>query len=145
ILAEAAALYRAGERWHFDEAEEGLRKLETDTREEESTVQEAIARWWYGTAPALRVRSATTLDVADAALHLPHDRVDHRVRVEIGHAMRRLGFDVRRRSAGSAARARAYVPSAELLAAPQETSASRARHLALVEAARPAQPEKREP
>ncbi len=133
VLAEAVAAFRAGERWWLLDDEAEMAEAEAEERLGESGVESAIERWWYGEAPARRPRRLTLLDVADLALHLPADRVDHVVRSEVGHAMSRLGF-ARRRPRESGERVRYYEPTAEMLSARARTTASRAAGLALVEA-----------
>lgn len=96
ILAEAVQLFYAGERWHFEGEEVALAAEETFTREEGSSVEEAVSRWWLSLDPARRPRAATLLEVAEAALRTPVDRVDRRIRTELGHALHRLGFHARR-------------------------------------------------
>ncbi len=131
ILAEAVAAFRAGERWWLVGDEERLARVETEDRLEESTTEEAIARWWYGEKPEKRLRRFDMLDVTEIALKLPNDRVDRRIRSEVGQAMSRLGFTYQRRRVGGS-QGRYYEPTDELLNAPQQTTAARAAGLALV-------------
>jgi len=118
LLAEAAALFHAGERWWFDEAEEKLREAETDAREEGSTMEEAIERWWHEMPPSRRPASLSLLDVAEQALRLPLDRVSRQVRKEVGDAMTAMGFHRRpakRVETGSSKKVTFYEPSPALL------------------------------
>jgi predicted P-loop ATPase len=127
ILAEAVVAFRVGERWWLTEEEERSAQAETEARVNESTAEEAIERWWYGEPPAKRPAKAMLLDVAEMALKLSVDRVDHRIRMEIGYALHRLGFTRKGRE-------RYYEPTEEMLTAPQRTTAARASTLALVTA-----------
>ncbi len=127
LLAEAVAAFRAGEKWWFKREEATMVAAQTEQRLTESTYEEAIERWWYGESPARRPPRFTLTDVAEMALKLSVDRVDHRTRVEIGHALRRLGFPRR-------GERRTYEASPEMLDAPQRVSAARASQQATLSA-----------
>ncbi len=131
ILAEAVVAFRAGERWWLEDEEISQAAAETKARLEESTAEEAIARWWYGETPSKRPRRLSLLDMAEMAMKLTPDRVTHSLRMEIGAAASELGFKYIQRSQGGS-RARAYEPTQEMLEAPVQTSAARAAGLALV-------------
>lgn len=118
ILAEAVAAFRAGERWHLTPEEHVLATEHADERLVESTVEEAISRWWYGEVPARRPATFVLLDAIETALHIPVDRVSHRLRSEVGFALRRLGF-IRK------GREREYHAPRALLEAAQKIPASR--------------------
>ncbi len=131
LLAEAVVAFRAGERWWLVDEEVRQAAAETKARLEESTAEEAIARWWYGETPSKRPRRLSLLDMAEMAMKLTPDRVTHSLRTEIGIAAQELGFRHIQRSQGGS-RARGYEPTPEMLEAPVVTSAARAAGLALV-------------
>lgn len=137
LLAEAVAMFRRGDPWWLDARETAIAAVETEGRLEASAAEEAIDRWWRALAPAQRPRRLSLVDVAEQAMSIPPSKIDHRTRTDIGYAMARLGFRyVMRREEGS--RVRFYEPTPELAEVPVQTSAARARGLALVASARAA-------
>lgn len=137
LMAEAVAAFAAGERWHFDPALDAdavaAAAEEAADRAETSTVDEAVAAWWYGLAPGRRPAAVSVLDVARDALQTSVDRVDSKLQAAVGRAMKDMGFSRAQRMSGGVRRW-VYVATKELQDAPQERSASRDRHLALVQA-----------
>lgn len=140
ILAEAVAAYHAGERWHLVGEEVALAAGEAEDRLDTSTVEEAVERWWCGMAPEKRPRRLSMLDVVEA-LQVPKDRVDHAFKIELGSAMRRLGFRRSQRNGSEGSRIRYYEPGEALLGAPKGTTLKQAQVLALVSAVK--KPEKK--
>ncbi len=92
ILAEAVAAFRAGERWHLNTEETHAAAAAVEERLVESTISEAIERWWYDMAPAKRPERFEMLDVIELIPRLQDGRDDQRVRVEAGFALKRMGF-----------------------------------------------------
>jgi predicted P-loop ATPase len=117
ILAEAVQMFVAGVPWWFSPEEKFEAEQQTVLREEGSTIVEAVERWWFEMQPARRPKSVTLLEVAELALRIPVDRVDRRIRSEIGHAMAHMKFKsgVRRRDG---ARPMVYEPTQALLDEP---------------------------
>jgi predicted P-loop ATPase len=133
LLAEAVVAFRAGERWWLEPEEAAIAAREAELRLGTSVAEEAIAKWWYGETPTRRPKNLTMSDVAELAMEVKTDRLNHALKVEIGYAMRKLGFKYKQRLRGGVM-GRLYEPTEEMLAAPVTTSAGRASTLALVQA-----------
>lgn len=118
LLAEAVALFVAGERWWLEDAELPVAASETEQRLESSPVEEAVARWWFAQETTKRPLSFTTLDVAEQALHTTVERVDRALQTQIGRALSSVGFNKNRRRGGDGRLTYVYEPTNELLTAP---------------------------
>jgi predicted P-loop ATPase len=139
IFAEAVVAFKAGEKWHLVGSEVALAKAEAAKRLEPPALMERIECWWEEMKPSARPARMTVFDVA-SQLNIPLERVDHKLKTEMGSAMKALGFKRPHSTVGNE-RIRLFEPSKELRELPQRTSAQRAAHLALVEATKAKKPE----
>ncbi len=120
ILAEAVALFVAGERWWLEDEEVPMAAAEADDRLESSPIVESVARWWYAQDPSRRPVSFTTLDVAEQALHISVERIDRATQTQIGQAVLDLGFHKVRKYSTDGRRSYVYEPTDVLRAAPSK-------------------------
>lgn len=83
---------RPEDRWWFrdEEFEEALKHAEERVRVPPQT--SAIAAWWFRKVPEQRPGFVTALDVAQSALGVTVDKMDHRVETVVADAMYFLGF-----------------------------------------------------
>lgn len=134
LFAEAVAAFRAGDLWYLVGDEVALAAREAEERVVESSVEEAVERWWSALPAARRPRRVSILEVAEAALGASPERAsDHGLRTDIGHAMVRLGFRRGRRTVDGR-RDRHYEASAELMAVAVRPTYAQSRTLDLVRA-----------
>jgi predicted P-loop ATPase len=101
LWAEAVVRYKAGEKWWLTEAEAAGAEIQAAGRAEEAAGPDAKVLEWILRLPPER-RVEVTSDQACAALELPPGAAMHRTRIEVGAALRRLGYErLQRRVAGT--------------------------------------------
>lgn len=103
--------------WWFDPDDPRVASR-TDARLVENPAEAAVDAWWHAMSSERRPKAVTTFDVAIAALDCTKDRVYRHVQMDVGAALRRLGFKKNVIKEGRRSK-RVFVPSPELLAAPQ--------------------------
>lgn len=118
LWAEAVHLFRAGERWWLDDEEQRVADAQAEERLGESMIESRIAAWWYSMHPDKRPKQVTSHEVAETGLRYTFDRINRTVQMEIGNALRKLGFD-KGRPMIHGRLTYVYVPSEELSKAPQ--------------------------
>ena len=125
LWAEAVVLYRAGERHWLTDDEQLTANEQTDERMVESTIESKLLSWWFSLAPNpkgdinmkhARPPEVTTHELAETALALPLERITRSVQMEIGAALRKLGFRKVRKTIMNRL-AYVYAPSDEMLTA----------------------------
>jgi hypothetical protein len=122
-------------RWWLDRDEEGEAAAEAVARVHHSPLVEIIREWVLAMPPEKRPASVETHAVARDALQAPAERVTRALEMEIGRALKTLGFTKRAVRRGSLT-GRAYFTPDELL---REAHAPKARPgtLALVAGGKP--------
>jgi predicted P-loop ATPase len=132
LFAEAVVAFLSGEKWHLIDREVEVAKIETENRVESSTIESVIRRWWYGESPSKRPKHFDMVDVLEMALHVTPDRMaDRRLRIEVGIALARIGFESRRRREGRSL-VTVYEAPLDLMNAQTQTTASRNAALSIV-------------
>lgn len=116
-------------RWWLSEDEQRELDGETSARVRESPVDAKVIDWWYGTHPEKRPVRVSGTEVAENVLRLTPDRMTRQVMMEIGEAMRALGFTKTRATHVGVRGQYVYVPSESLRTAPQ---IHRGHYLALI-------------
>lgn len=112
-----------GHRWWISEGEAvdiGAAGVAGD-RVDESPMQARIGDWWYAQHPVKRPEYVRAHDVAEAALQFTPDRVNRGVIMEIGAALKALGFKKERRLVGNI-NARVFVATESMRQHPQGIS-----------------------
>lgn len=134
LWAEAVAVFRAAancpecpqsygnrcaaHRWWLAPEEAQVAELEAQERAHDVVYKHSILAWWLRKELDRRPEYVTVQDVADEALNIPTAQQTHKARMDIGIALRELGFDkYRKRHAG--ALVWAYRPSETLRTASQ--------------------------
>lgn len=104
LWGEAVQALEEGEHWWFEREDDGLLLLaqnETRERELQGDAVEPILNWLIQMRPETRPVTLSLDDVAIKALMMSVDRIDTRVRQNIGRSMHQLGFKkVRKRVGG---------------------------------------------
>jgi hypothetical protein len=114
LWAEAAHLYRSGEKWWLTPEESALAAIETSARMVLDDVwSERLLRWWLAQGKPAEV---STYD-AMRGLGFTDDRMEHSARIRVGTALKQVGFVKRQKRAGEG-RSWVYVPNARLQALP---------------------------
>lgn len=120
LWAEAVAIYEAGfaccqpdvkdsstrcekHRWWLDAEEAVEAEEQAKERTRTSVKGDLILEWWLRIAPEKRAEHLSTLDVARDGLGLMSAQITDQVKVEIGHAMKELGFSKHRHRQGGKA------------------------------------------
>jgi len=127
IWAEAVYLYdkhvnecedklHCGCWWFVGDEKQKLADM-ADERLQESPNEIAIEEWWYAIEPKFRPKHLTGNFIAKEILKFTQDRITRSVLIEIGFAIKKLGF--RRERDGSGTRAWVYLPTEEMLTSPQ--------------------------
>ena len=117
LWAEADNRYKAGEPWWLEGAgaEVAADVVEERVADDQAPVVQVWA-WWSGLQPERRPEFITTAEVG-AALACPPDRLTRGYQMQVGRALRKLGFKKdRRRVAGAIIRG--YLSSTDLRATP---------------------------
>lgn len=104
----------AEHRWWLTEYEEKLAEEEVSKREEEIPWKLKLHEWWLNIKPIDRPQKIAIEDVATDVLDIGLDRLNDRVRQQIGTAMAKLGFKIGRPTIGGI-RHKFYIPSRALL------------------------------
>ena len=115
LLAEAVVAFKAGERWHFEYEEREIVKEVTDGSMIETVANSAVRDWWFGLTRTQRPKAVTTFEVAKIIYE--ERAIKNQDLVDIGHALRDLGFEARRDTTTKSKRQRRYYASDALLAA----------------------------
>lgn len=130
LFAEAVALYQR----HVDTCENKIEcccwwptraealwvEMEASQRIEDPATMELISAWWSAMAPDERPRRILTTQIAKEALKVGDDRVTKPIAMDIGHSMKRLGFErAQGKVEGQAKVCWYYRPTEKLLALPQ--------------------------
>jgi hypothetical protein len=124
LLAEAVYLYQHGVRWWLS-ADEAARAEEVaqDFKQVQSGMAEHILIWFSRKAPADRPKVMMTEDVVTRILGIMPERDTPALRMQIGNALRELGF-VRSRKRMSGKPVWVYVTPNDLILAPQQKEPS---------------------
>lgn len=127
IWAEAVHLYDRHVRecsdklecgcWWFD-AKDPRVVRRTDERVVQTPADEAVDAWWHAMAPEKRPKMVTTFEVAVASFECSKDRVNRGMTMDVGAALRKIGFKKGVTKVSGKSK-RVFVPTEELLAAPQ--------------------------
>lgn len=99
IWAEAVQLYKEGRPWHLDARDGALLEAENELYMADADPIDAQLLEWVSKKNKMPER-VRTQDIATSMLQTPPDRIDNRVAVRIGKALRRLGFLRRRDGKG---------------------------------------------
>ncbi len=118
LWAEAMVRYNAGEKWYFENVEhEEAANRSTGQRMESSILGEKLLAAWMALSERAR-GPMTTLEVAEKLLGVTDVAgMRHGTKMEIGHAMRAMGFKHRRVRRGAVLEW-TYLPTDDLLAMP---------------------------
>lgn len=121
-------------RWWLTEAEQEQANRETDARLRESAIDSKIHDWWFGTHPDKRDKRVTTAEVAEKVFRMTAEKIAERpgILMQIGQALRSLGFEKGREKHNGQRAAHVYIPTEALLAAPQQ---GKGYHLQLIASA----------
>lgn len=121
LWAEAVYAYRAGELWYFDTAaDQHFAEQQADARVEvSSALSMRVMEWWYSLHPDRRPEMIKTHEIIENVLKISPDRINRALEMDIGQALRSIGFEhVRRRVYGVPAWV--YVPTEQLKQAKQQ-------------------------
>lgn len=106
--------------WWPSRDEAGQVEQEASRRVEDPAAIEVISSWWSSMAPDQRPQKLLVSKVAKDALKCEDDRITKGTTMEVGHALKRLGFKrVHGKVDGQTKSVWHYVPSDELNSAPQ--------------------------
>lgn len=117
LWAEAVFRYLAGEKWYLDEADSEYAQAVAHDRVRRSGIVDVVAAWWHSLTPDKRPAIVRTMDAAVSALHLTVDKISRTVEMDVGEALRELGF-LRERRQVNGVRTYVYVTTDALRSAP---------------------------
>lgn len=120
LLAEAVALYKAGEEWHFTDA--GVIKaagVATESRRQVDPWEEIVARWLKvnRSSPGDRKRGVTTHDILKIAFEMEVSKITRNDEMRVAGALRMVGWTDVARETRVGVTTRVYRPSAATLIA----------------------------
>jgi hypothetical protein len=121
-------------RWWMTEGEQEEANRETDERLRESAIDVRIGEWWFGTHPSKRDARVTTSEIAEKVFRMTPEKIAERpgVLMQIGSALRHMGFEKGRENHNGQRAAHVYLPNEALRTAPQH---GKGYHLQLIAAA----------
>ncbi|WP_338865162.1 VapE domain-containing protein [Myxococcus stipitatus] len=131
LWAEAVVRFNAGEKWWLDEEESERAELQAQERSESNGGPDDSILQWLMTLPPEKRTELTTEQVArDALLLTTPGQIPRAVRIDVGRALRRIGFQrAQRRIAG--VQTWVYLAPESIRTAPQQTGSSIARSSAV--------------
>ena len=125
LWAEAVVRYKAGERWWLEGEENDMAADEAEERMQILPHEEYAARiikWWAQQQTQNRPTVWRTDEIAERVLMVTPERINHQIRMDIGKAMKSIDGFEKRRVQEHGTRYWVYVPSEEMLEAPQGDS-----------------------
>ncbi len=100
IFAQALVLYRAGTQWHLTDAEAQRAEDQASGFKKSSVRAEQILAWFAAKQPSERPRELTTFDLLNTVLGVPSSQISPGQAIEVGRAVRELGFTKHRKRQG---------------------------------------------
>lgn len=96
LWAEAVVAYKSGESWWLSGEEAEVAEKVAQERAAEVAYQHTILNWWLSKEVDKRPGSVTVQEIADDALNLAAGQQNSKVRMDIGVALKALGFEKKR-------------------------------------------------
>lgn len=100
LFAEALVMYRAGVKWYLTDEEAERAEEQASGFKRTSARAEQILAWFAAKAPHERPRELTSFDILNTVLGVPSSQISITQSMEIGRAVRELGFTKHRRKHG---------------------------------------------
>ena len=114
---------KAEDRWWLDAGEALVAEAEAGERTTEDTgTVEAVLIWWQNLFPAKRPTTVRLVEVAEKALRATADKLDKKLEMRLGQALRDLGF-VKQRTRDGERRSWVYASTEALRAMPYVSGA----------------------
>lgn len=100
LFAEALVMYRNGVKHWLTDEEAARAEEQAGAFKKGSVRSEQILAWFAAKPPSERPRELTTFDVLNTVLGVPSSQVSHAQAVDVGRAVRELGFIKHRKRQG---------------------------------------------
>ncbi len=100
LFAEALVMYRAGKQWHLTDSEAVRAEEQASGFLRSSPRAEQILSWFAMKAPHERPREMSTFEILNVVLGVPSAQITLGLSMEVGKAVKELGFTKHRRRQG---------------------------------------------